>query len=61
MIMDSIQSLQNEIGQFNENKYAWEKENNYNYINFGLLNSIKSIEKEIEQFYNKKINGKRNN
>ena len=23
MIMDLIQSLQNEIGQFNENKYAW--------------------------------------
>jgi hypothetical protein len=61
IIMDSIKSLQNEIGQFNENKYAWEKENNYNFINFGLLNSIKSIEKEIEQFYNKKINGKRNN
>ena len=45
IIMDSIKSLQNEIGQFNENKYAWEKENNYNFINFGLLNSIKSIEK----------------
>ena len=59
MIMDLIQSLQNEIGQFNENKYAWEKENDYNYINFGLLNSIKSIEKEIEQFYNNKNQWKR--
>ncbi len=54
MIMDLIQSLRNEIGQFNENKYAWEKENDYNYINFGLLNSMKSIEKEIEQCYNNK-------
>ena len=61
IIMDSVKSLQNEIGQFNENKYAWEKENDYNYINFGLLNSIKSIEKEIEQFCHNKIYGKRNN
>ncbi len=61
MIMHLIQSLQNEIGQFNENKYAWEKENDYNYINFGLLNSIKIIEKEIEQFIIIKIYVKRNN
>jgi hypothetical protein len=51
--MDSIHSLQNEIGQYH-NEYLWEKENNYNSIIFGILRSIKSIEKEIEQHHNKK-------
>jgi hypothetical protein len=54
IIMDSIHTLQNEIGQYHNNKYLWEKENDYTYINFELLKSIKSIEKEIEQFYNNK-------
>ncbi len=54
--MDSIHSLQNEIGQYH-NEYLWEKENDYNSINFGILRSIKSIEKEIEQYQNKHIYG----
>ena len=52
-IMDSIHSLQKEMGQYHNDKYLWEKENDYEYINFKIMDSIKSIEKEIEQYRNK--------
>ncbi len=32
--MDSINSLQNEIGQYHNEKYLWEKEHSYNSIIF---------------------------
>jgi hypothetical protein len=46
--MDSIHTLPNEIGQYHNKKYLWEKENDYTYKFFRILDSIKSIEKEIE-------------
>ena len=51
--MDSIHSLQKEIGQYHNDKYLWEKKNDYEYINFKIMDSIKSIEKENEQYRNK--------
>ena len=43
------------MGQYHNDKYLWEKENDYEYINFKIMDSIKSTEKEIQKYSNKKI------
>ena len=49
-----LNQLQQQHLNLIEHYYLWEKENDYKYINFKIMDSIKSIEKENEQYRNKK-------